>query len=306
MATRGRPQSIDWETVTPELGKLRAKGATYTELADYVESEYGTVVSYQTIRTHLVKNEPKKATKPSNKTEQTPDRRAIAEQRVLEYIQKTPWASVNEIVADLKMSTDAVIKAREKAVNNNPGYTIIPPRSRRETYSETEMLDALADAMEGTGSSEKNPMSRQTYVEWRDTLPKEEKKLFPSPLAYRRKYGSWGDAMEAAGLPRNERMREYEGINKTDAILWIAHFLRDVRISSVDHMKEATAPAYRSWLRANPEAPSEELLRIQGNWGELLIEAAQMEINTEILAAPRPVWTGGRNKAPRVIFLKAG
>lgn len=301
MGARGRPVSANWEEILPELINLRDQGATYGDLADYVEAKYGNPVSYQTVRTRLksagAQDKPKK-----QKEDKKPLKRGEnVEGEVRDFMQANPWASVPEIAEGLNLPIDTTIKARDRVINSTPGYTIIPPRPRRETYSETEMLDALVDAMEATGCTENNPLSRQIYAEWRENLPADERKLFPSPLAYRRKYGSWGEALEAAGLPRNERKREYEGIEKPDAILWLAHFLRDLRTSH-PIMVEATAPMYRAWLRTHQEAPSEELLRIKGNWGELLIEAAKLEMQGGELPPPRAVWTGGRRKRERPLF----
>jgi hypothetical protein len=310
MSNRGRPISLPWDEITPTLINLRQKGATYNDLVDYITDNHGTKVTSQTVRLHI-KDQEKPIEEPQNnaatetpKSASAPDYETGMKKSIYEWLYRHPAASIPEIAAGTNLPIDAVTALHETVKKENRGYTIIPPRHRRETYSETEMLDALTDAFDGIGVPPGHALSQQMYAAWREKLPEEDKKLFPSPLAYRRRYGSWGEAAEAAGLPRNERVREYGGTTKEDAIVWLAHFLRDMRENS-DYMIEATAAEYRQWLRKNPEAPSEELLRIKGIWGYQLVEAAELERTTKKLPAPRPMWTGGRVKKARGLFSDA-
>jgi hypothetical protein len=300
MTTSSRDRNLKWDIYTPQLVKLREKGATYNDLVDYLKDEHGVVVAGQTIRLRIKDLVAEDVVKGGEKTEPVKNENLVKE-AIYRYLLLHPAGSIVEIAEATGHTVDTVVALHETVKSENPGYTIIPPRHRRETYSETEMLDALVDASETIGGGSGNPLSQAKYANWRGYLPPTDKVLFPSPLAFRRRYGSWGEAVEAAGLPRNERPREYDGISKDDAVLWLAYFLRHLK-ESAGYMVEATSSEYRQWIRNIPEAPSEELLRIKGVWGYMLVDAAEIERTVTYLPPLKPVWSGGRQKKERGAF----
>ena len=307
MVKTGRPRAVEWDKVVPELLGVRQRGGTYADCADYVSDRYDVRVSPQTVRLRILEHaKDTGASLPASVVHQEapvdPEAEKTMKDKIYAWLLENPAATIAEIADGTGLSVDAVTALHEVVKEENRGYVITPVRKRRESFSETEMMDALADAMDAMGIPEGQSMSQQQYAFWRNSLAPDEKRYFPSPLAYRRRYEAWGNALEAAGLPRHERPREYEGTTKEDAIVWLAHFLRDLK-ESYPYMVEATVPEYRHWLRSHREAPSEELLRIKGSWGELLLAAAKLERSSKTLPKPRPVWTGGRNKNERNKFV---
>jgi len=302
--TRGRPVAVNWNAVTPELLDLREKGATYQDCADYLADTYHATVAPQTIRGHLRDAGEPSAPPPAPRPALTERETSTLKDRIYEYLLEHPAATLAEIADGSGVSHDAVIALHEAVKAERPGYYITPVRGRNTGFTMEEMFQGLRDAMDSLGVPEGSSMSVMQYRDWRNDLPADERKIYPSPMAYRRKFGTWGNAMEAAGLPVNEKHRDYEGTSRDTAVLWLAHFLRDLR-GKYPYMVAATENEYRQWLRTNEQAPSTETLRITGTWGELVNEAAELERSTRDLPESRAVWTGGRNKRARGVYANA-
>lgn len=302
MPTRGRPQTLPWDEEIDALVTFRQQGATWQDLVEYLADKYGQRVASQTVRHHvrdaLGENTAPAPAPPVN----TGSQDASMKEKIYAWLQRHPASSIDDIATGTGLPRDAVVALHETVKNENRGYVIVPLRSRKEKFTDTELHDALADAMDSLGLREEDSISRLQYDAWRRALPDSERDLYPSTLTYRRRYGTWGDAVEAAGLPRNEKHREYEGLTRDDVLLWLAHFLRDMK-NSHDYMVEATEAEYRGWVRNNPEAPSAELLRIKGLFGQLLVDAAEIERTTRNLPPGKPVNILGRKKKqPAALF----
>jgi len=185
------------------------------------------------------------------------------------------------------------------------GYLIPPSKPRKVRFTEAEMFAALKTCAKRLGIRKGEALSRAQYADWRAGLPltsSNRKDLtqarLPSHLAYRRRYGTWTNAIKLAGLTANEPPREYDGLEEEDKILWIAVWLRSLTQRG-EGLIDASQRQYRIWERSNPQAPCEEVLTMRGTWARLLAAAAELEKNTKKLPKPKAVVEGGRMTNPK-------
>lgn len=306
VAKAGRPEALPWKTEMPFLIDARKKGMTYTDLADHLADRYGVIVTSQTVRTRVhphigagVEKANAKAREEERDTIDTEDSLRIA-QWMLDH----PAATRREAAAALNMPLYRVELLMPLARTHFNGYLIPPAKAGREQFTETEMLNALRTCAKHIGlpKSKRGVLSQGIYAEWREGQPDTtnvknapSKETLPSPIAYRRRFGTWTAACEAAGLSANPLPRQYEGLSVEDIVLWITHWLRDLR-SQERGLVDASQGEYRLWLRQHPEAPSEELIRMRGTWANLLGAASVLEKTVKKLPEPKAVGTEGRIK----------
>lgn len=89
----------------------------------------------------------------------------------------------------------------------------------------------------------------------------------PSSALIVQRLGSWGAALAAAGLARNQSSRSYQRrFQFIDALHWTKRYLAST-----------TKPSYQEfslWLKQQPEAPSAQTCRnLAGSWQALINQA---------------------------------
>lgn len=294
---RGRPTSVNWDIVIPELQKMKDGGATYRNLVDYISDAYGVVVTAQTVRLNLAKAAEKEGRPVVPPPPPVPKNEDADIEAIHAVWAAKPWASIIDIHNETGIPLDTVSRLALKVRDKYDGYTFATPRQAREIFTREDMLEAIVDVAERYGQPEGGTLSIERYAAYRNKLSDEERRAYPSPLVFRRKFGSWQAAVEAAGLTPNPTPRQYDGLSRSDVVEWLALWLRDLR-ESRQGMVEATVPLYREWLRSHPESPSEELIRLHGAWGELLVEASKLERESGVID-PKPTGKRGRRKDPR-------
>lgn len=178
-----------------------------------------------------------------------------------------------------------------------PAYVLPPERASRSRFTDKDVFAAMTRAAQAYGLRRREPLSIKRYEEYRQSLPDEQRALFPTAVQVRRRFGSWNAACEAAWKTSHAPTREYEGLSLEDVVLHVAHWLRWLREN--DFGATASASRYRLYYKTHPQAPSAETIRTYGEtWGSILRQAAQVEQTHEVLPAVKPVGTKGVRKTP--------
>lgn len=303
-AKTGRPESLPWKSEMPFLIDARRRGMTYTELADHLADRYGTVITPQTVRTRIYPHLGAGVEKANAKAREAERDGIDAEDslRIAQWMLDHPAATRREAADALNLPLYRIELLMPLARTHFDGYLIPPAKAGREQFTDSEMLTALKTCAKHIGIPRRGMLSQGDYKKWREVQPESSDtpatpshENLPSPIAYRRRFGTWTAACEAAGLSANPLPRIYEGLSVEDIMVWIAHWLRDLN-EQKRGLVDASQGEYRLWLRKNPQAPSEELIRMRGTWANLLGAASVLEKTVKKLPKPKAVGTEGRIK----------
>jgi hypothetical protein len=294
---QGRPELLPWNEELPNLLEARLGGATYIELADTLSDRYNIALTPQSVRTHLAPH----LTKNSDRTyarARADERNSVNEadaERLANWMLNHPAATRRDAAGALNLPLYRVELLMPAARKRYDGYLIPPTKQGREQFTEEQMLNAIRQCAKEMVLNKGEPISEYRYADWRkDKTPKQQEKL-PSPIAYRRRFGTWTQACALAGLHANPLPRDYVGLSVEDIVIWMAHWLRSIKQSGRG-LVDASQGEYRRWIRQTPSGPSEELIRLRGNWANLLNAASVLEKTVKKLPEPKPVGTEGRVK----------
>jgi len=202
------------------------------------------------------------------------------------------WAlitdSINAKYGTAVSSANVLYHYEHRGSGNEP--YIIPARRRgKQKLSDADVQKAIHFANRTLGRKSTDPISIGEYDRVRKAGGRSSD--IPSSIGIRRKYGTWANACEVVGVNTNQPRRGgYDGLTIPDAIVWLSHWLRDLR--NGPGSPKATAGSYRIWVRENPSAPSYDALRSLAMWGDLLEDAADFESSTDVLPKPKPVTAG--------------
>jgi hypothetical protein len=216
--------------------------------------------------------------------------------RLATWLVDNPAATKRDASVALALPLSRVEDLTALARSHVNGYLIPPAKPGRQQFTDDSMLSALKVCARDLGIAKKAPLSQGRYEEWRSSLTRKRKLEVPSPIAYRRRFGTWTQACRLAGLTANELPRTYDGLSVHDIVVHIAVWLRSLSQGN-EGLIDASQAEYRLWLRAHPEAPSEELIRLRGTWAHMLSAASVLEKSTKKLPTPKPVGTEGRLKS---------
>jgi hypothetical protein len=293
----GRPELLPWSKTLPELLILRAEGSTYPALADILTTRYNTPITAQTVRQHVQPALTQRAKK-SNTAALRKEKQLIhstTAHQLATWLVSHQGSTKAQAAAELHVSEshlDTLMPTARKTMN---GYLIPPARQREKKYSDKDMSDALRLCMKESLIPKNVPLTQSEFTKWRQGLPARKQNSIPNPLAYRRRYGSWTTACLNAGITATPLRRDYNGLTPSDIVTWLAHWLRSYTYADYG-LVDMTIDEYGHWLANNPEAPSFELIRLQGTWTDLLNQAAILESTTRSLPKLNPVQRIGRHK----------
>lgn len=294
---RGRPESIPWDIEMPFLVESRKNGKTYAELADYLSDRYNKPLTPQIVRGHVSPNVSKQVEK-SNQRAREIERENIDNEdsfRLASWLIAHPSSTRRDASESLNMPLYRVENLMDKARTHFDGYLIPPVKQGVEQFTENEMLDAIRMCAKSMGIRKNEPISQYRYADWRKEQNDDVRENLPSPVAFRRRFGTWTNACELAGLQANPLPKTYTGLTPEDIVVWLAVWLRDLK-EQKRGLVDASQGEYRQWVRNNPEAPSEELVRMKGMWAHFLSAASILEKTTKKLPIPKAVSTEGRVK----------
>lgn len=137
-----------------------------------------------------------------------------------------------------------------------------------------------------------NTLSQNEYKKYRKEHPDQ---ALMGDQNVRRAFGTWNAAVRAAGLTTRESERDYNGLSEGDIVIWLAHWLRHFRSAGRGQVT-ARVKEYTTWVKANPSAPSTQLV-IEHGFSRLLEQAARMEQTMAVLPTPKRLSGNGRSKA---------
>jgi hypothetical protein len=283
----------------PALVSLRRGGWTYREIADTLVDRYGLTVTEQTVRARVAPNLTEASEGEARQARES-EREALDvadATRIAIWLQDNPASTKREVASGLDLPLYRVEDLSPLAYGLFNGYVIPPAKPGREQISDKAMMTALKQCARDLSIRKGEPLSQSRYEEWRRQQSEERRKDLPSPIAYRRRFETWTRACDMAGLMANKLPRAYEGLSVQDIILHVAVWLRALSEREAG-LIDASQGEYRQWLRIHPEAPSEELIRLRGNWANILSAASILEKAVKKLPAPKAVGTAGRRKRP--------
>ena len=296
---RGRPPVLPWKTEIPALIKMRKEGFTYADIADNLSERFNVKVTPQTVRARVspfVTSSVERALKKA----QAADRQALNQDDALliaQWLVAHPGGGRQLASVQLGIPLSRVENLSTLAYTLIDGYVISPAKIGREQLSNKMMIKALKDCAKDLSVRKTDRLSQGNYDTWRKEQAPDRREQLPSPIAYRRRFGTWTSACEAAGLTAHDLPRTYDGLSTQDIVLHVAMWLRDLT-ERRKGLIDASQSQYRLWLRIHPEAPSEELIRLRGSWASILTMASEVERTTKKLPTPKPVGTSGRRKKP--------
>ncbi len=297
---RGRPQVLPWDREMQYLIEARKSGATYGDLAYELALRYRRPVTPQTVKANvapLMSTSAEKESERARVTEQQ-EKESIEALRIAEYIVENQQSSKMDIADGLGIPPYRVDKLYKKAKQSMDGYILPPVREGKQKFTSDQMEGTLRAAARALEIPENGQMSEGAFNKWRDSLASNERDQIPNSMVYRRRYGTWTDACQAAGLKPNPLPRQYDGVSRDDCVVWLAHWLRSLTDRG-EGLIEASQGEYAMWLRNHPDAPSQDMLLLRDAWSVLLAEASDYEREHRNLLAPKPVQTSGRNKKQR-------
>lgn len=293
----GRPELIPWRSEIPSLLAKRKEGATYGDLADLLTERYGKIITPQAVRSQLKKvvtDDIEDASFRAREEERLESDEGDAF-RIATYLTDHPESTKTAAADALNLPLYRLELLMPLAREQMDGYIIPPPRVGKDNFTDEDMLDALRACAKALGVRKNEPLSQGYYQDWRDQQTEKRRQNLPSPLAFRRRFGTWTKACEKAGLSANPLSRQYEGLSVEDIVVWLAHWLRSLT-EREEGLIDASQGEYAMWLKSNPLAPSSELIRMRGTWHTLLLAASIMERSHKKLPEPKPVSTDFRRK----------
>ncbi len=299
-AKRGRPQSIPWEDEIDFLVAQRKAGVTYADLAWELEQKYNKHIAAQSVRAKVTPyiteaQEAKGQAIREKGREEALDQEAL---QIAEFIVEHQRVTKDDIAEGLDIPVYKVDMLYDRAKTMLNGYIIPPAREGKEKFTNKEMESILKKAAQATGAGKGGTLSEGAFIKWRDSFSAKQRDAIPNSQVYRRRYGTWTNACQAAGLAANRLPREYDGVSDKDCIVWLAHWLRSLT-NRREGLIDASQGEYQMWIRDNPGAPSQEMLRLRGMWNKLLTAASVYDNSHKTLPKPKPVQTTYRKKKAR-------
>ena len=225
--------------------------------------------------------------------------------RVAVWMRNHPGSTLQTAADGLDLPRYRVGLLMPQARTHFDGYLIPPAKPGRERFTDAAMFASLRACAKGLSLRKAQALSQGQYTQWRLALPDtgptpkaRSKATSPSALAYRRRYGTWTNAVKSAGMVAHEPPRAYDGLEVQDIVLWLALWLRDLT-KAQGGLIDASQRHYRLWLTSNPKAPCEEIITMRGTWATLLAAASELEKTSKKLPKPKPVGSGARIKQSR-------
>lgn len=298
--TRGRPEIIPWDNEMKYLISARKEGTTYADLAYELTLKYERSITPQTVRAKISPLMSRSAEQKAQKIRAEERQGELDDEAYLiaEYIVENQQSSKEDIAAGLGIPLYRVDMLYSRAKESMDGYIIPAVRKGKEKFTSDHMESTLRSAAKAMGVPKNGHLSEGAFKKWRDSFAPTARNKIPNPMVYRRRYGTWTDACQAAGLQANPLPRNYDGVSTEDCVVWLAHWLRSLT-DRREGLIEASQGEYMMWLQENPEAPSQEMLRLRGAWNVLLAAASIYEQTHKRLPAPKPVQTSYRKKKKR-------
>lgn len=295
----GRPSLIPWSTEIPTLVTLRHQGHTYAEIAAILTERYGKAVSEQSVRGQFSKRgviTPEgEVLFEQNREQRIQARDATDAERIADFLIANPGTSQPEVAGALDLPVQRVGTLMPQALRSRGGYYIPPGRESEERYTREDIVDAIRQAAAFHGVAPGGEFELEMYETWRATIPQDSH--YPaSTQVWNRKFRRVSDAVIEAGFAPNITDRNYDGYERRDIIVWLAHWLRDLRTQSPDALTPARLTDYTKWEKAN-RGPVWETCRKHGSFTELCPLAARMEQTWEVLPERKTRSNNGRHKA---------
>lgn len=211
--------------------------------------------------------------------------------QVATYVHTHPVATRADIAEALGVSVDEVSAAWDTAVHLVNGYTL---PAERTTNAATPAAQCIQDLHTVAAALASTRVSRPQYDAYR--AHHRGAGLLNSETI-RRRFGTWNNALAAAGLIGTYTSRDYNGIDANDAAIWLAHYLREL-VNAQRGLLPASEDNYHAWTRTRPHAPSTAVVKnlFHGSFGAALRRASLLEKNMTTLPAAKPISNNGRRK----------
>lgn len=141
------------------------------------------------------------------------------------------------------------------------------PRNTTNNYSVEDLSESLREAASLSANNLTTAAYDQfakTYRTLKDGRPR------PGKQTMLLRYGSWGAALQAAGLPANPHAGPKKGFDEADAVGAVVECWRTTGLPP-------TVKSYEEWHRQNKTHPSSATVRkLAGPWNALLVRAWQV------------------------------
>jgi hypothetical protein len=153
---------------------------------------------------------------------------------------------------------------------NIPDYVILTrvPRTVAKRYSTEDLHESLKSAAAANGDNNLAAADYDSYVAAHTTLS--DGRPRPSKQAMALRYGSWRNALEAAGLPANPHGGPAKEFTEAEAVAAVVQCWRTTGTPP-------TAEFYDTWQRNTLGMPSTSTVRkLTGSWNGLLARGWQV------------------------------
>jgi|GEM_PF-1261486 len=297
----GRPSLIPWDTELPTLVTMRHHGDTYAEIAAMLTQRYGKDISTQAVRGQFAKRglitaEGEEAFENARR-QRIEARDTIDAERIADFLVANPGTSQPEIAQALDLPVHRVSALKQQALRSRRGYYIpAAADTGRERYTREDIVDAIRHAAAFHQLAPGGEFELDMYETWRATIPTSISHYPASTQVWDRKFRTVNAAIEAAGYTPKESPRDYDGLEYEHLVVWIAHWLRDLRAGATDGLVEVRLDPYRDWATAHG-GPGHDSIKKRGSFTKLCHTAARLEQKVQVLPERKPLSKDGRHKS---------
>ena len=212
---RGRPQVLPWDREMKYLIAARKSGATYCDLAHELSLRYERPVTHQAVKANVA---PLMSTSDEEEGERArvneqKERERIEALRIAEYIVENQQSSKTDIADGLGIPRYRVDKLYKKAKQSMDGYILPAVRDGKQKFTSDQMEGTLRASARALEISDNGQLSEGAFNKWRDSLTSKERDQIPNSMVYRRRYGTWTNACQAAGFRAHPLPRHYDGVS---------------------------------------------------------------------------------------------
>lgn len=178
-------------------------------------------------------------------------RPSAARERVLDFVRDNPGLSVDDIALRLNLAKSSV----SRYLRGTPEHRLVVSRKTNPqvTYTDAQMHAALREAYRRLDDRSKG-LSRKKYA----ALMKDEDA--PAAATFIRRYGSWSEACNKAGITSSPSRRG----NYTRE--WTDDDIVDAVIDFIDETGETAYHPYARWATANGRPSGPLLVTRLGGW----------------------------------------
>ena len=171
-----------------------------------------------------------------------------------------PTLSIRELAAALGMAPGRV----KRLLDPQAPARRRPPRPPVAQRPADPLLAAIRACAKASGVARGEPLSGASYEAWAS-----ERKGMPSRAVLVRRFGSWANAVEAAGYrPAVKPRRSYRRLSHADAVATVGAFVLHERVQG----RPPSSRHYPQWAREHG-APSLAGLGLYWRWSDLVTEA---------------------------------